>query len=306
MRIKTAILFIFWLMTQNAMSFDLMVKVTRNQKDSSVVFKNRKKACLFLGLGGTVITHAGLYQLWYKGYPSSRFHFFNDNREWLQLDKFGHAFSAYYLGLAGIEAAKWAGVPKEKRWKWALFGSIFQDPIEIWDGLSSQWGASAGDLAANTLGTVLSAGQEYLWHEQKFKLKFSYTASPYAIMRPNTLGSNLPERILKDYNAQTYWLCFSPMPRKRLGFIGLAFGYGADGMLGGEYNIWTDSKNVVYDRRDIERKRQYYLALDIDFTRIPTKNPHVSTLLFALNCIKIPSPALEFSGGKLRGHALKF
>lgn len=269
---------------------------------------NRKRAriCLYTGIGGTVLTHAALYQLWYKGYPSSRFHFFNDDHEWMQMDKCGHAFSSYYLGLVGIEAAKWAGVPAGKRWKWALFGSIFQDPIEIWDGLSSAWGASVGDLAANSFGTVLSAGQEYLWHTQKVKLKFSYTPSPYSAMRPNALGSNFQEKIMKDYNAQTYWLCYSPFKKRSVRWLGLAIGYGADGMLGGEYNIWTDKQNMVHDRRDIPRQRQWYLGLDYDLTKIETGNANLKTLLFVLNFIKLPSPALELRDKRLHWHWLKF
>lgn len=274
--------------------------------DSFELMKKRQRNCKLIGIGGTIAAHAGLYQLWYRGYPSSRFHFFNDNREWLQMDKCGHAFSSYYLGLSGIEAAKWAGVPENRRWTWALFGSIFQDPIELWDGLSSAWGASVGDLGANTFGTILSAGQEYLWHEQKIKMKFSYTASPYATIRPNALGSNFTERLLKDYNAQTYWLCYSPIRNKKFKCFGLAFGYGANGMIGGEDNIWTDNQNIVHDRSDIKRYRQFYLGLDIDLTRIETKNNNLKTLLFVLNCIKLPSPAIELSNGKLKGHWMKF
>jgi hypothetical protein len=269
-------------------------------------YKKRQNLCYAVGFGGTALVHAGLYQLWYKDYPSSKFHFFNDNHEWLQMDKCGHAFSSYYLGLVGIEAAKWAGVPAHKQWRWALFGSIFQDPIEIWDGFSSGWGASSGDLIANTFGTVLSAGQHALWREQKFTLKFSYSPSSYTSSRPNVLGSNFQEQLLKDYNGQTYWLCYSPVKAKNWEWLGLAFGYGAEGMVGGENNTWTDKDHVFHDYSHIQRYRQYYLALDYNLTKIRTRNPTLKTLFFILNCIKLPSPAIEFSNKKLKGHWLKF
>jgi hypothetical protein len=272
----------------------------------TLTYSQKKRLCYGIGLGGTALVHAGLYQLWYKGYPTTKFHFFNDNHEWLQMDKLGHSFSSYYLGLAGLEAAKRIGVPANKRWQWAIFGSIFQDPIEIWDGISEAWGASAGDLIANTFGTVLSASQEALWHEQKVKMKFSYSPSEFAVIRPNILGSNLPERLLKDYNAQTYWLTYSPFNNTKLRGLGLALGYSANGMIGGDDNIWEDAKGNVYDRSDIQRYRQFYLALDYDLTKIRTQNPHIKTLLFVLNCIKLPSPALEFSQNKIKGHWLKF
>jgi uncharacterized protein YfiM (DUF2279 family) len=256
-----------------------------SETSDTLTYSQKKRLCYGIGLGGTALVHAGLYQLWYKGYPSTPFHFFNDNHEWLQMDKLGHSFSSYYLGLSGLEAAKRIGVPANKRWQWAIFGSIFQDPIELWDGISEAWGASAGDLMANTFGTVLSAGQEALWHEQKVKMKYSYSPSEFAVIRPNMLGSNLPERMLKDYNAQTYWLTYSPFNKTKLRGLGFAFGYGANGMVGGDDNIWEDAKGQFYDRSDIVRYRQYYLGLDYDLTKIRTNNPHIKTLLFVLNCI---------------------
>ena len=281
-----------------------LLLMTQKQSDT-LNYKQKQNLAYTVGIGGTAVVHAGLYKLWYSGYPQSKFHFFNDNHEWLQMEKFGHCLSSYYLGLAGIEAAKWAGVPKNKQWKWALFGSIFQDPIEIWDGFSSAWGASVGDLAANSFGTLLSAGQEAIWHEQKIKMKFSYSASNYASIRPNTLGSNFNERLLKDYTAQTYWLCYSPLKNnaQRLGF---GIGYGADGMLGGDDDIWIDKNLVVQDYSNVKRYRQYYLSLDFNLSKIKSKKKGIKTLLFVLNCIKLPAPALEFSQGKIIGHWLKF
>lgn len=268
--------------------------------------QHRKQICYAAGLGGTALVHAGLYQLWYRDYPSSAFHFFNDNREWLQMDKAGHAFSSYYLGLCGIEAARWAGVPVRHHWKWALFGSIFQTPIEIWDGFSAGWGASSGDLLANSLGSLLSAGQEALWHQQKITLKYAYAPSEYARIRPGTLGTSWHERLLKDYNAQTYWLCYSPVKSPKMSWLGLAAGIGANGMLGGEDNVWTDKNGQVQDYSHIRRYRQYYFGLNYNLNRIKTSNKTLKRLLFVLNCIKWPSPALEYSNGKLKGHWLLF
>src|SRR3979490_1446479 len=45
---------------------------------------------------GTVIT-IGLNYLWYKKFPHSKFHYFNDNAEWLNVDKVGHAATAYNI-----------------------------------------------------------------------------------------------------------------------------------------------------------------------------------------------------------------
>jgi len=45
---------------------------------------------------GTAVT-IGLNYLWYKKFPRSPFHFFNDNNEWLNMDKMGHAQEADVL-----------------------------------------------------------------------------------------------------------------------------------------------------------------------------------------------------------------
>ena len=50
-----------------------------------------------------------LNQLWYKEYPKSSFHFVNDNNEWMKMDKLGHAVTSYNMGVAGIDAYRWAG-----------------------------------------------------------------------------------------------------------------------------------------------------------------------------------------------------
>jgi hypothetical protein len=134
----------------------------------------------------------------------------------------------------------------------------------------------------------------------------SYTPSRYARIRPNVLGSNLQESLLKDYNAQTYWLCYSPLKRKGWEWLGLGLGYGADGMVGGHDNVWVDKNNAVHNDNDITRYRQYYIALDYNLTKIKTNNKTLKTLFFIFNCIKLPSPALEFSQGKFKGHWLKF
>src|SRR3954465_6681452 len=50
-----------------------------------------------------------LSNTWYSDYNTGQFHFFNDNKEWLQMDKLGHAFSAYHSGRLMMDAFRWAG-----------------------------------------------------------------------------------------------------------------------------------------------------------------------------------------------------
>ena len=146
-------------------------------------------------------------QNWYKNYPQTNLHLFNDSKEWLQLDKFGHATTAYYMGLSGIEIMKWSGVKGKKR---SIIGGslglVYLTGVEFLDGVSSQWGFSLSDVAANAGGSFLVIGQDLLWEEQRVRLKISSHLTDYAQYRPNLLGSFFSERLLKDYNGQTIWL----------------------------------------------------------------------------------------------------
>src|SRR6185437_2176290 len=54
----------------------------------------------------------GLQYLWYKKYPKSKFHFFDDNDEWLQMDKMGHATTAYNISAVQYNLMRWSGVKR--------------------------------------------------------------------------------------------------------------------------------------------------------------------------------------------------
>lgn len=252
---------------------------------------------------------AGLYSLWYKDYPQSSFHFFNDNREWMGMDKAGHTLTSYYLGRMGYEVLKWSGIGKKSAvWYGGLTGLAYLTTIEIFDGFSAQWGASPGDVAANVSGAILFIGQQLIWNDQKILLKISYLPTDYPDYNPALLGNNSIQRMIKDYNGQTYWFSanISSFLKDESGFpkwLNLAAGYGADGMTGAYKN--PESVNgtpIPY----FERKRQFYLAPDVDFTRIHTRSEWLQWLLKGISFIKIPAPALEFSRNKVRIHALYF
>ena len=265
------------------------------------VYLAAASSAVVYGAGLTILSNA-----WYKDYPQTSFHFFNDNNDWLQVDKAGHVFSTYTAGKWNAELWRWAGLPRKQRiWIGGLSGAAFAAIIEILDGHSQGWGFSMGDLAADFAGSAVFIAQELGWNEQRIQLKFSahqtHYEDPSLQQRANTLfGSNLPERILKDYNNQTYWASMNLKSFfKKSGlpsWLNIAVGYGADGMFGGTENIARDKNgNIIFDRRDIARYRQWYLAPDIDLTRIKTKSKFLKTTFFVLNSLKFPSPSIGFS-----------
>ena len=269
--------------------------------DTTNLIPQRLRTVVWTESLGYGVTMAGLYQLWYADFEQSSFHFFNDNDQWLQMDKGGHMMTSYYVGKLGMDVLLWTGLDRRKSmWYGGGLGLAFLTTVEVFDGFSERWGASSGDMLANTAGTVLLFGQELLWQEQRVLLKFSYHHTDFAAYRPNTLGSSWNERILKDYNGQTYWAsanlaAFFPnssLPK----WLNLAVGYGGDGMIGGSENPIFNDEGVRYPQ--FQRRRQLYTSLDVDLTRIKTGNKWLKTGLNAFGFIKVPFPALEWREGK--------
>ena len=97
-------------------------------------------------------------------------------------------------------------------------------------------------------------------------------------------------------------------PKSKLpAWLCVAVGYGAEGMFGGEENIAKDANgNITFDRRDIKRYRQWYLASDIDLSKIKTKSKALNVFLTILSAFKFPTPSLELSNGKFKVNATHF
>jgi hypothetical protein len=281
----------------------LLNSVNAQDNDSLPLNKGRLTKVLAIEASVYAGSMFALNELWYKGYERESFHLFNDNKEWLQVDKMGHAFSGYYLGLVGMQAMKWAGAKEKKSiWLGGSLGLVFLSTIEMFDGFSAEWGFSAGDMTANAAGYLLAASQQQLLGKQTVMLKFSVQGTSYAKARPNVLGSNFAERFMKDYNGHTYWLSVTLADIFKSAaylppWLAVSFGYGAKGMYGGFKNQW-ESNGVNYDFSNTRREREFYAALDINLWRIKTKNKTLQSLLKTIGFIKVPLPTYEFNSGR--------
>jgi hypothetical protein len=259
----------------------------------------------------------------------SQFHFFNDNGEWLQQDKMGHLFTAYFETNITTSLYNWTGMKKEKAyWAGAVTGSLFQLTIEVFDGFSEKWGFSYGDFLFNSLGAGLAMSQNYLWDQQRIRVKFSshfidYSGYDDAVQQraENLYSTSGPEKIIKDYNGLTTWLSVNPtmFTHEETRFpewLMVSVGYGAEGLLGGFQNAWCSDDNIkpeechtesLINYNHIDRYRQYYLSVDFDFTQIKTRCQFLKMLFELLSIIKIPAPAVEFNEGKgVKFYALYF
>lgn len=241
---------------------------------------------------------AGLYFLWYRKHPRSHFHFFNDNSEWLQMDKLGHATTAYNIGAIQYDLMRWCGVQNETSiWVGGLTAIGYMSIVEVFDGFSSKWGFSKGDMLANIFGAALFAAQQKGWNQQRIELKWSFHVSPYAAYYPAELGSNFLSRMLKDYNGQTYWLSFNiasflPSNSGFPSWLNMSMGYGGRGMIGANTN--PDSINGK-SIPPFPRYRSFYFAPDADLFRIPTRSSLFNGVAYLTRFSKIPSPSLEWS-----------
>ncbi len=274
---------------------------------SDTLHKNRKNAVYISEAIGAGTALIGLNQMWYANYPRSGFHFYNDNASWNQMDKFGHAYSAYLIGKVGMDLLSWSGESKKNQLLYgATLGFAFLTTVEIFDGFSEEWGFSPGDVLANALGTSLLIGQELLWNEQRIQYKFSFHTTEYPQYFPEKLGENTLQQIIKDYNGQTYWLSVnlwsffkeSKIPR----WLNVAVGYGSEGL--------PEIKKAPCKYPSTEPYptfRQFYASIDVDLTKIRTKSPFLKTLFNMFNYLKIPAPTLEITGnGKFIFHPIYF
>ncbi len=293
--------------------FCLSFFISKSQDSISTPPINYKSRKLILSIGSSALTTGSLiylHQAWYKNYNTGSFHFFDDNNEWYAIDKCGHTLTTYQTARLMMGAFDWAGFkPKQQLWIGGTMGFAYMSAVEVMDGYSRGWGFSWGDMGANALGSAFAISQQAVWKEQRIQLKFSYFPSDLAQYNPRLLGSSEHEKILKDYNAQTYWLSVNPYSflNKQSRFpkwLNVALGYGGQDMIGAVSNptLYRNDGSVI----NFNRRQQYYLSLDIQLSNIKTRSAFLKRLLSVVSIIKIPSPTLELSNGKLIGHFIYF
>jgi uncharacterized protein YfiM (DUF2279 family) len=269
-----------------------------------------KKNVSIVGQAGVVVsTMAILNKYWYSKEPRQKLASFDDSKEWLQMDKVGHTFSTFLEARLSSSIFEWGGMNHKKS---VMLGSgvalLYQTSFEIMDGKVATYGFSWSDMAANTVGAGLYAFQELHWKEQRIQPKVRYVGQHYdasVLQRARQLYGDVgTERFLKDYNGQTHWWSVNlksfAKQSKLPAWLNVAVGYGAQGMLGGFQNTWKDAMGNTIVRNDIQRYRQWYVAPDVDFTKIKTNKKGLKVLFYVLNLVKFPAPGMELSNGKLK------
>lgn len=277
------------------------------------------------GLGGAVAIDVpvayALSQLWYPDSLRTSFHFYSDNPNvggaggahddgWLddwhtyvQQDKLGHVWTAWYLARAFGAYGRWSGLSDARV---GLFGGVmstlFQTQIEISDGFSEEYGFSRTDMLANFVGSAI--GGLKVAHPERldwFAAKYSYHRSPYydeSISNPvlGYLGN-----AIKDYDGASFWLVFRPeelLPERHAAWwpdwLAISAGYSADGIT---HAISGQRERRLGPGPGREHQRVFFIGPDFDFLRRLDVPKPWSIILEGLSFIRIPAPALQLTPG---------
>jgi hypothetical protein len=215
------------------------------------------------------------------------FHFREDNVYALDIDKYAHVYAAAVSGFVSARSLEWAGFSRTTSvWYGAGLGLLFLTYIEFQDGFSPEWGFSTMDAVGNCAGTALFVLQHYIPLFQWFDLKVSYKPSAMLGKRGSHGIAVKKQTVIDDYEGQTYWLGikvrnFLPEGVRRHwpAFLGIAAGM------------------TVRDLLQENRRKEFYLAFDYDFTALPGDTWFLKTLKEAANYIHFPAPAVRISPG---------
>jgi hypothetical protein len=260
---------------------------------------NSKKYVAILITAAYLVSLLWLSSVWYN--TNTEFHFFDDLFEWEYMDKLGHLFSSFHLGLFFYKVFGDAeNLNPSLRKRWICFaGFILLLPIEILDGFSLNYGASPADLLANGLGGVFCYCHITFKGLSDTLPKFSFHVTIFNIIRPELLGTNISQQIIKDYNGQTYWLSLdiNKILNKKIlpSWLMLTIGYGADGLLGGHDNVWETKNGEIKDYSSIARTKRFFISLDLNVNDLRGKNKLLNYLLAPFVLLKFPAPALEIN-----------
>ena len=251
-------------------------------------------------LAGAALAYVGaalvVGKIWYGQAARTNWHWFDDRAEWRQMDKMGHAFSSFHCSRLLGALLRWAGQPEaQAHRKAAGLGFLAHAPIEWLDGFMPAYGASWADLLANAAGSGLYYGQAALSPGHRWlKPKFSFAPSPFAHLRPQLLGKNWAEQLLKDYNGQTYWLSLAPSGQmakawqQHLPWLRVAVGHGATGMVRAR-----EDQNRAAGHQS---RRRFLVGLDLDLAYLREKTdlaPGWEIVLAGLEMYRLPMPTIE-------------
>jgi hypothetical protein len=247
---------------------------------------NGTRLAIVAGVTGGTMAAVEIYQAngWWKD-NRAPFHFREDLRYGLWVDKLGHFYAGDLLTYLFSKGLQWANLSERSSlWIGAGTSLFFQAYVEVMDGFHT-WGFDRVDFATDVAGSFYPLLQYYVPVLRSFNMKFSYHPSGL-LNEPGGIGFRGQQHLIfDDYEGQTIWLGIhvndllpSSMEKYWPDWLALAVGYGAR-------NIATSNDYSVV-----------LLSLDYDMTKIiPSSTPFLRTLGEALNFLHFPAPAVQIS-----------
>jgi hypothetical protein len=258
--------------------------VTSSGDDSVRINTTRLAIVGGTALGGIAAIHIYQANGWWKDNRTS-FHFREDLKYGLSVDKLGHVYGATAMAFVFRKALQWANLSEAASLWWGSGSALlYQTYVEVEDGFS-EWGFDRVDFASDVIGSFYPVAQHYSPFLKTFNLKFSYHPSEL-LNNPGGIGFQGQKHIIfDDYEGQTIWLSASVhslLPRPLDEFwprwLCLALGYGA---------------------RDVAGPEPFpvlILSFDYDMTKIvPDDTSLLKTLGEALNFFHFPAPAVRIA-----------
>ena len=229
---------------------------------------------------------------WWSGEESNGFFFRADwDDSFRDQDKFGHLFGGYHLTRIGAAVLDNACIsPAKAITLSAIYATLFQLQIELWDARFEKYGFSYPDLLANTAGMAYAVAQHKYPALQRVKPTISYSRS--AAMRARDSGrlSDSEIRQSLDYSGQTYWFSAEVdplLPRA-------ARPYWPDVLrlsVGHSITDWIDPETG----HSFRARRKILLSLDFDASKLPGDHPIWRAMKNTISYIRLPAPALQIA-----------
>jgi uncharacterized protein YfiM (DUF2279 family) len=231
---------------------------------------------------------------WWSGEKSDGFFFNADwDENFRDQDKFGHLFGGYHITRIGDGVLRNACIsPNKSIAIAAIYATLFQLQIELWDAKFEKYGFSYPDLLANTAGMAYAVAQHKYPTLRRIKPTISYSRS--AAMQARDAG-RLPDSEIRqslDYSGQTYWFSsevdpFLPPAARRYWPDVLRFS------VGHSITDWIDPQTGA----SIRAKRKILLSIDFDASKLPGEHPVWRTVKNTISYIRLPAPALQITPG---------
>ena len=223
------------------------------------------------------VAHLQNYNSWWRG-SRGAFHFGDDTARTLGADKLGHLYFAYLGSDIVGHALVWAGLDSLTAFLYSGIGSFaFQLYVEVEDGFHPELGFSMGDFTADAVGAA------YPWFQHRYPI-LDNIRFKWNFIRSERFLQGRFRNVIDDYESQYYWIGMNVkelfpavLPDFWPSFLGVALGYGV--------------KNL--DRLDGDR--EFFLALDYDFTKLPGEGSFISAVKHALNYIHFPAPTIRLT-----------